>query len=52
MNRKINDWKKKLPWIKPFYALKSNPLEPLVKDLKGNGAGLDVASQGEINLAL
>jgi diaminopimelate decarboxylase len=42
--RKINTWKEKLPWIRPFYAIKSNPVEPLVKDVLENGAGFDVAS--------
>lgn len=50
--RKLNAWRSKLSWIQPFYALKSNPIEPLVKDLTSNGAGLDVASQGEIRKGL
>lgn len=50
--RKLNAWRSKLSWIQPFYALKSNPIEPLVHDLTSNGAGLDVASQGEIKKGL
>ncbi|KAL4450285.1 hypothetical protein ABPG74_008991 [Tetrahymena malaccensis] len=50
--RKLNAWRSKLSWIQPFYALKSNPIDPLVEDLCSNGAGLDVASQGEIKKGL
>lgn len=50
--RKLNSWRSKLSWIQPFYALKSNPIDPLVEDLTSNGAGLDVASQGEIRKGL
>lgn len=32
----------------PHFALKSNPTEALVRDLTSRGAGMDVASKGEI----
>lgn len=46
--RKLQMWREKLSWIQPYYALKSNPIDPLVRDLTQNGANLDVASKGEI----
>ena len=30
---KISAWKKALPWIKPHYAIKSNPTKQLIEDL-------------------
>ena len=33
--RKIAAWKKALPWIKPHYAIKSNPCLPILNDLQG-----------------
>lgn len=49
--RKISNWKATLPWIKPFYAIKSNPIRNLLRDLKNDGANLDCASKAEIQLA-
>lgn len=43
--RKLDNWKKALPWIKPHYAIKSNPYEEIVSDFLGNGAGADCASK-------
>jgi len=50
--RKLSQWQSRLPWIRPFYAIKSNPLNCLVKELAGQGAGLDCASRAEIQQAL
>jgi len=50
--RKLITWQSKLPWIKPFYAIKSNPLNCLLKELVSGGAGLDCASKAEIKQAL
>ena len=50
--RKLANWKKALPWIKPHYAIKSNPYEGMVSDILGNGAGADCASKEEIELCL
>jgi len=52
-----NKWAKQLPWIKPYYAVKSNPLHYVINDLvqhKVNDfhVGLDVASVKETNNAL
>jgi len=30
---KMRQWKENLPWIQPFYAIKSNPIQPLLTDL-------------------
>lgn len=48
---KIKKWRQKLPWIKPFYAIKSNPIQPLLTDVVSSELGLDCASKGEIQRA-
>lgn len=50
--QKIATWKRVLPWIKPFYAIKSNPIMPLVQDVANSNLGFDCASKGEIQKAL
>lgn len=50
--RKLAVWQSRLPWIRPFYAIKSNPLSCLLKELTAGGAGLDCASRSEIRQAL
>ena len=50
-------WATQIPWIKPYYAVKSNPLPYIINDLvqyKSNDfqIGLDVASLTETNTAL
>lgn len=49
---KLNNWKSTLPWITPFYAIKSNPIKPLLQDLAGAGGSFDCASKGEIKTIL
>ena len=49
---KIQTWKKTLPWIKPYYAMKSNPIMPLIQDVARSNLGFDCASKGEIQKAL
>ena len=51
MLRKLNKWNRLLPWIRPYYAMKSNPASYIIKTLAKNGAGLDCASKGEIKEA-
>lgn len=46
--RRIAAWKTALPWIQPHYAIKSCPSMDLIRDLAGNGAGMDCASRAEI----
>lgn len=43
--QKMNNWKNALPWIQPHYAIKSCPSMELIKDLAGQGAGMDCASR-------
>ncbi len=43
---------KALPAVKLFYAMKANPHEEILKTLIGIGAGVDVASKGEIQAAM
>jgi len=45
---KMTSWKNALPWIQPHYAIKSCPSMELIKDLAGQGAGMDCASRAEI----
>lgn len=49
---KLSAWKKALPWIKPHYAIKSNPTNDLIKDLAKQGAGMDCASKEEIKTSI
>lgn len=47
VKNKILNWKSKLPWITPHYALKSNPIEPIVHDvINGPYGAFDCASKG------
>lgn len=45
-----NLWTKKLPYIKPHYAIKSNPDLNIIKLLKILGCGFDCASKQEFEL--
>lgn len=50
----VSKWSNEVPWIKPFYAVKSNPLPYLIADITRDAAfpiGLDVASMKEVRLA-
>lgn len=46
--RKLQAWKTALPWIKPHYAIKSNPAIPLLNDFHSNGSAFDCASRSEL----
>ena len=48
----INLWKKCLPTIQPYYALKCNNDNWMVKNLSNNGINFDCASPGEIDQIL
>lgn len=53
MLSKIFNWSQKLPWIQPHYAVKSNPIEHLIKDVHAsNVCGFDCASKNEIKSVL
>ncbi|KAH8094502.1 ornithine decarboxylase [Cristinia sonorae] len=45
-------WKKNLPEIEPFYAVKCNPDPYVLRLLSSLGTGFDCASNGEINQVL
>jgi len=45
-------WKKNLPRVKPFYAVKCNPDPEVIKLLAALGSGFDCASKAEIDLVL
>lgn len=47
-----NHWKKKLPRVTPFYAIKSNANPVIIKLLHKLGCGFDVASMKEIQTVL
>lgn len=47
LRRKVSNWKRALPWITPYYAIKSNPIEPLINDIVAGPYGtFDCASKG------
>jgi len=56
--QQANKWYNQIPWIKPYYAIKSNPIPYMLEDLisyksdNGFHIGLDVASIQETNNAL
>jgi len=58
--KQVDKWAEHIPWIKPYYAVKSNPLPYLLDDIVNHKVasspdfrvGLDVASAGETELAL
>lgn len=45
-------WKTNLPRVKPFYAVKCNPDEEVIRLLAKLGSGFDCASKAEIDLVL
>ena len=49
---KFQQWKRELPRVKPFYAVKCNDDPVLLRTLADLGAGFDCASKGEINKVL
>jgi ornithine decarboxylase len=46
--KKINLWREYLPTIEPFYAIKCNPDEIIIKMMSSIGMGFDCASKNEI----
>ena len=54
----IKKWDNTLHWIKPFYAIKANPCNEMIKTIMNpetilnNEIGFDSASVGELHLAL
>lgn len=52
VENRIAQWRKNLPWIKPFYAIKSNPLSHILADVQKHSCGFDCASKNEIKKVL
>jgi len=52
VQRQYKRFIKNLPNVRPFYAVKCNPDDMLLKVLHENGAGFDCASAAEINSCL
>jgi ornithine decarboxylase len=54
LKNQIDNWINKLPWIKPYYAIKSNPSEKILKIISNyeDKIGIDTASIQEVNIAL
>ncbi|KZV90858.1 hypothetical protein EXIGLDRAFT_109488 [Exidia glandulosa HHB12029] len=50
--RQHQRWKRALPDVEPFYAVKCNPDPYVLRLLKALGTGFDCASQGEISQVL
>ena len=54
--QQLQGWKRNIPWIKPYYAMKANPSPELLKTILHTESylniGLDVASIGEARTAL
>jgi ornithine decarboxylase len=54
VSSQLERWKSCIPWIQPYYALKSNPSSELIEALTSDDTfpvGLDVASTSEYKLA-
>lgn len=53
VRNQITNWEHYIPWIKPYYAMKSNPSVNLIQDIISHqyNVGLDAASLNEIDLA-
>lgn len=52
LKRTVDLWKTELPFVMPYYAMKSNPHQKIMEDLSNLGVGFDCASVPELNLAL
>jgi len=50
--RKLVDWKRLLPRVTPFYAIKCNPDPMVMRILAASGIGFACASKGEIDAVL
>ena len=52
VERQYARWCRELPSVAPFYAVKCNPDEALMRTLAASGSGFDVASAAEMEQAL
>ena len=47
VNAKLTEWRRHLPRVKPFYAVKCNPDHAVLDLMLQHGTGFDVASKKE-----
>jgi len=52
LKNQVTKWHNELPNIKPYYAVKSLPLENIIKHLASSNVNFDCASRGEIESVL
>ena len=52
LDNKIKQWQQHLPRVKPFYAVKCNPNQEMIKHMIANDFGFDCASKHEIDTIL
>ena len=52
LKNQVTKWHNELPNIKPYYAVKSLPLENILKHLASSNVNFDCASRGEIQSVL
>jgi len=50
VQRKIQEWREKLPWVQFHYAVKANPSSNIIHDLANAGGRFDVASANEMKM--
>jgi ornithine decarboxylase len=50
--RKYEQWRRELPRVEPFYAIKCNPDPAVIRTLHELGAGFDCASRAELQQVL
>ena len=50
MNKQLTEWRRELPFAKPYYAVKCNPEASLIEALSSTGVGFDCASSREIQM--
>lgn len=50
VNRQLSRWNQELHTVKPYYAVKCNPEEHLIKWIAQHGSGFDCASSREIEI--
>jgi ornithine decarboxylase len=50
--KQFDQWKRELPMVEPFYAVKCNPDAAIVRLLASLGCNFDCATQGEIDMVL
>ena len=52
LKNQVTKWHNEVPNIKPYYAVKSLPLENILKHLASSNVNFDCASPGEIQSVL